>query len=279
MAIKKMISKNDIENLEIKLMLDAIDSAYGYSFHNYTQSSLRRRINEFKKSCQAESYLHLADKLLNDQSLFEKFLKNLSITVTEMFRDPQFYQSFRKNIVPTLETYPFIKIWSAGCATGEEIYSIAIILHESGLLDRSTLYATDFNTEALVHAKKGIYSATHTQTFINNYNRYGGKNDFSNYYTAKYDSIKLKNFLIDKITFANHNLVVDSSFGEMNVILCRNVMIYFDSELTNRVLNLLQSSLCRKGFLCIGTKESLEHTNAYNFFNAVDNKMKIYQLR
>ncbi|MCF6777026.1 protein-glutamate O-methyltransferase CheR [Thiotrichales bacterium 19X7-9] len=274
-----MIERNDIEIVEVDLLLHAIEKAYGYDFRHYAKSSLKRRLNLFMDNYQITSYIHLTDIILHNSNLFEELLKHLSITVTAMFRDPLFYRSFKENILPVLKTYPFVKIWSAGCATGEEIYSLAILLHEEGFLEKTTLYATDFNNQALNIAKKGIYSTEHMKKFIDNYNQFGGRESFSNYYTAKYDAIKLHDFLKDSIAFANHNLVTDRSFGEMNVILCRNVMIYFDNDLTNKVLSLFKHSLCHRGFLCIGTKETLQFSQVENDFDVIDKQMKIYQKR
>lgn len=274
-----MINPADVEELEIKLLLSAVEEAYGYDFQNYAKSSLKRRINAFMTEYKVVSYLQLAETMLHNSALFEEFLKYLSITVSEMFRDPNFYKSLRENVLPQLETYPFFKIWCAGCATGEEVYSLAILLHEAGILDKAMIYATDFNNQALDIAKKGIYSVEHMKQYIKNYNSFGGKTSFSEYYTSKYNSIKMHNFLKKQITFANHNLVTDKSFGEMNLISCRNVMIYFDENLTNRVLQLFQESLCHHGFLCIGTKETLDFTVLSDDFDTVDKAMRIYQVK
>jgi chemotaxis protein methyltransferase CheR len=273
------MNPEEVGNLEMDLLLDAIDKGYGYDFRHYARASLKRRLSSFMVDHKITSYLQLTEAILHDSLLFEEFLKHLSITVSEMFRDPRFYHSFRENVIPVLKTYPFIKIWSAGCATGEEVYSLAILLHESGLLKKSTLYATDFNNEALSIAKNGIYSTDNMKKYIKNYNQFGGAASFSEYYTSKYDSIKMRNFLKENITFANHNLVSDRSFGEMNVILCRNVMIYFDDDLTNHALTLFKESLCHHGFLCIGTKETLDFSQVSEDFKAVDKPMRIYQAR
>lgn len=262
-----------------KKLLDSIEKNYGYNFHNYSAASLTRRINNFMETHHIDSYSNLSDLIESDSNVFENLLKNISIPVTEMFRDPEFYKSFKTNIIPTLKTYAFLKIWCAGCATGEEAYSIAILLYEENLLDKTTLYATDFNNEALSKAKEGIYPDTKMKKYISNYNSFSGENDFSKYFLAKYDSIKINDFIKNKITFANHNLVTDGAFGEMNVILCRNVMIYFDKELSDRVLSLLTSSLTPNGFLCLGTKESLSFSAVSENFTCIDNASKIYKLR
>ncbi len=272
-----MVDRNEIRRVEVDLLLDGIKEIYGYDFRDYAKASLIRRFNAFMSSQNLESYMQLADCIFHDPIMFDDLLKYLSITVSEMFRDPGFYYQLRNDVVPILKTYPFIKVWSAGCATGEETYSLAIMLHEEGLLQRTTLYATDFNNQALKMAKEGIYSAENTKKYIENYNLFGGRFGFSKYYTAKYNAIKMHDFLKERITFANHNLVTDGKFGEMNLVLCRNVMIYFNKQLTNNVLTLLKNSLCHRGFLCVGHKESLHFSSVVNDFEELEGNMKIYR--
>ncbi len=265
------------DNLALQCLLDIVEKIYGYDFHEYANASLRRRVTGFMLDHKFDTYLQLADRLLYDEGLFEVFLRQMSITVTEMFRDPEFYKSFRENIIPKLKTYPYIKVWHAGCATGEEVFSMAILLHEEGFLDRATIYATDFNQVALECAKTGIYDASNVKQYIENYNKAGGTSGLSEYYTSSYNAVKLRDFLKRRITFANHNLAVDRSFGEMNVILCRNVLIYFNKNLQNQVLKLFRDSLCHKGYLCLGSKETLRFTEVENDFEVVDEKYRIYQ--
>jgi len=265
--------------VELNMLLETIERVYGYDFRHYAQASLKRRLAGFLTKCQLGSYVQLQEKLLHDKTLFSKLLLELSVTVTEMFRDPAFYLEFRKHVVPILKTYPFIKIWHAGCATGEEVYSMAILLYEEGFLAKTKLYATDFNMEALDKAKQGIYKTQQAKIFIQNYNQAGGGAVFSNYYSTHYGAVKMHEFLKKNITFAYHNLTVDRVFGEMNVIICRNVLIYFDQQLQNRVFTLFNGSLCHRGFLCLGTKESLHFSTINDDFDKFSLKEKIYRRR
>ncbi len=267
----------DVEEIETDLLLEGILQKYGHSFHNYARSSLKRRLKQFLKESKVNNISDLIPKILHDESFFNSFMFNMSVTVTEMFRDPHFFLSLRQKIIPVLKTYPFIKIWHAGCATGEEVYSMAIILHEEGLLKRTQIYATDFNSNSLEIAKDGIYPLERIQLFTKNYLRSGGRENFSDYYRAKYNSAKLIDTLKENITFSTHNLATDSSFGEMNLIICRNVMIYFDEELQNKVFSLFKNSLCSKSFLCLGTKESIDYSNVKNEFVTFLEKEKIYR--
>ncbi len=268
-----------INNVELDMLLETILRIYGYDFRNYAKASLKRRLLGFIEKNKIHSYVQLQEKLSHDKNLFSALLQDLSITVTEMFRDPTFYLEFRNNVIPILKTYPFIKIWHAGCATGEEVYSMAILLYEEGLLSKTKFYATDFNVVALEKAKQGIYKAQYAKQFIQNYNKSGGSSEFSNYHSTHYGAIKIHEFLKKNMTFAYHNLAVDRVFGEMNVILCRNVLIYFDSQLQNRVLTLFNDSLCHRGFLCLGTKESLNFTTVIDNFDKFVKKEKIYRRR
>ena len=201
----------------------------------------------------------------------------MSITVTEMFRDPLFYQAVREQIVPLLKTFPFVKIWHAGCATGEEIYSMAILLHEEKFLDRVRIYATDFNKYALDAAQNGVYALETMKQNAANYKAAGGKNELSDYYSAGYDLAKIHDFLKEKVTFSYHNLVTDGVFGEMNMVCCRNVLIYFDKTLQDRALNLFADSLRHGGFLCLGSKESLGFSSVAKLFEPLDAKQRIFK--
>lgn len=267
------------ENQEIELLLQTILKVYGYDFKNYAKASLKRRLASFLEKSHLQNYTDLRNEIVNDPKLFNGLLFEISITVTEMFRDPEFYYAFRKYVIPILKTYPFIKIWHAGCATGEEVYSMAILLYEEGFLSKTTIYATDFNMQALEKAKAGIYKAQHVKQYIKNYNDAKGKSTFSDYYYANYNGVKLHDFLKKRITFSHHNLVVDRAFGEMNVILCRNVLIYFNRTLQNHALTLFCDSLCHGGFLCLGSKESLDFTMVDKYFDAFRSKEKIYRKR
>ncbi len=271
------MEKSKRENIEVDIFLEAIFQKYGYDFRNYAKASIKRRIQNLQKKFDIKKISDIIPRMLQDRFFSNSILTEFSITVTEMFRDPDFYKSVRENIVPYLDTYPFIKIWHAGCATGEEAYSLAIILKEEKLYHKTTIFATDFNNIALGKAKKGIYSLDEVKQFTQSYQNAGGKRSFSDYYHAKYNSAIIDNSLKANITFANHNLVTDGDFGEMHLIFCRNVLIYFNKVLQDRVLNLFDSSLISKGFLAIGSKESLNFSSIEKKFKVIDRKNKIYR--
>ena len=268
---------SDIENLEIELLLEAIYQRYGYDFRCYARASIRRRIIHFMHLTGADSIAEMIPPLIHDESFFEKMVREFSITVTEMFRDPPMFLALRKEIVPLLKSYANLKIWHAGCATGEEAYSLAILMEEEELGRRTTFFATDFNDIALAKAKEGIFSLNNARQYSLNYQMAGGKVSFSDYYHAQYGAMVIKNALKSKITFANHNLVIDQVFTETHLILCRNVMIYFNNDLQERVLQLFYESLVYGGFLCLGTKESMSRSKYQNKFKEIDTKNKIYQ--
>jgi chemotaxis protein methyltransferase CheR len=270
-------STTDIETLEIELLLEAIRRHYGYDFTNYSPQSLHRRLQQMLRFKRLNHYSELIHHVLRDPKFFDELLKQLSINVTEMFRDPEFYRAVRAHVVPVLKTYPYIKVWHAGCATGEEVYSMAILLQEESFLDRAVLYATDFNAEALDTAKKGIYSIEQMAKYEINYRRAGGTRTLAGYYHAQYGYAKLDEGLQQAITFSYHNLVSDGVFGEMNVIFCRNVLIYFNRELQNRVLRLFTDSLRFGGFLCIGKGESLQFTACAGEYEVVDREQRIFR--
>jgi chemotaxis protein methyltransferase CheR len=265
------------EELEIDLLLRGIRSRYGYDFAHYSRASLKRRLERALAQTRLRHFSELLDRLFHDEKSFDEFLKIMSITVTEMFRDPEFYQAVRKHVVPLLKTYPFIKIWHAGCATGEEVYSMALLLHEEGFLDRARIYATDFNKHSLDAAANGVYSARQMAAYGANYQLAGGKGYFPDYYSDGYELAKFKDFLKERITFSYHNLVTDGVFGEMNIICCRNVLIYFDKTLQDEVLGKFSESLRHGGFLCLGNRESLNFTAIQPLFAAVDKTQRIYQ--
>jgi chemotaxis protein methyltransferase CheR len=271
------MEKSETEKLEIDLLLNAIEKCYGYDFHHYARDSFIRRVKNFLQKSNCHHISELIPQILHDKDFFKSFLFNLSVTVTELFRDPFFYKAIRKEVIPYLKTYPFIKIWHAGCATGEEVYSMAILLKEEGIYHRSQIYATDFNDLALHKAKKGIYPIEQVMKETVNYQEAGGKKSFSDYYHSDNHYVIMNRELKKNITFANHNLVTDACFGEMHLILCRNVLIYFDETLQNRVLNLFNESLIYKGFLCLGTKETLMFTNINEHFERIAHQEKIYQ--
>jgi len=271
------VQKSDIEKIEIELLLESIYQRFGYDFRHYAKASINRRIDNLLKKSGYSEISELIPRLLHDASFLEKILHHFSIPVTEMFRDPNFFCRLREIIIPYLKKQPFIKIWHAGCATGEEVYSLAILLQEENIYQRSTIFATDFNEDALKTAQKGIYSLEHIKKFTHNYQQAGGLRCFSDYYHARYGAVIIHQALKDQITFAHHNLVTDSMFSEMHLILCRNVLIYFDKILQERVFNLFKDSLFPEGFLCLGNKESLLFSEVINYFQVVDEKQKIYQ--
>lgn len=265
------------ELIEIELLLQGIYKLYGYDFRNYALPSLRRRIWHQVHLEQLQSISGLQEKILHDRLALDRFLSNLSIPVTEMFRDPEMFGVFKQQIIPLLRTYPYIRIWHAGCSTGEEVYSMAIMLHEAGLYDKARIYATDMNSESLKTAKEGIISLAKVDLYKQNYALSGGTEDFSKYYTAKYKSAIFQPFLRKNIVFAEHNLVTDSSFNEFHVILCRNVMIYFDETLRNKVHGLLHDSLGTLGVLVLGSKESIEFTPYARYYEPMHQSEKIYR--
>lgn len=265
-----------IDSNELQAMLAAIRDTYGYDFTQYAEASLKRRSLYFMNSRNFRTVDELTKSLLSNDSVFEEYVRNLSVTVTEMFRDPSFYASLRSKVVKRLATYPFIKIWVAGCATGEEVYSLAILLREEGLLDRSLIYATDINQHSLRLARDGIFPMDLMKSYTTNYLKSGGQRDFSEYYVAQYHAAVFDRSLKNKIVFALHNLAVDQSFNEFQLILCRNVLIYFNQDLQNKVMNLFYDSLCTFGILGLGSKESLLFTDKQSNFDAIDKKQKIF---
>jgi len=273
------MNSDEIEKIELELFLEAIYLRYGYDFRHYARASARRRARHILANSGCQHLSDLIPLLLHDEVFAQKAIYDFSITVTEMFRDPDFYRAVRQTVTPYLQTYPFIKIWVAGCATGEEVYSLAILLKEEGLYDRTTIYATDFNESALKKAAEGIYPLKEVQQHTSNYQKSGGTRSFSDYYHAEYNSVIMDAALKANITFANHNLVTDSVFSEAQVVFCRNVLIYFDRSLQNWVLNTLANSLSRGGFLCLGTKETLEFSSVYDQFKAANLEERIYQKR
>ena len=264
-------------DIEINLLLQAIYLKYGYDFRNYSKAHLKRRIHQRLNLSRLSSVSELQNKVLWDKDFFHILLQDLSINVTEMFRDPEFYLLFRNKVIPNLSTYAHIKVWHAGCSTGEEVYSLAIILKEANLLSRTRIYATDINKNVLEIAKEGIYVSRDMKLYAENYINSGGQAKLSDYYTSKYGSVIFDKSLSKNVVFADHNLVTDGVFAEVNLVFCRNVLIYFDKELQNKVLTLFTNSLIKRGFLCLGTKESLQFSDIADNYETVDKKMKIYR--
>jgi chemotaxis protein methyltransferase CheR len=264
------------DNEELKELLESIRSAYGYDFTEYAEASMRRRIRHFMSVNNFGSIRVLSKTILRDEDIFEQFVQEATVNVTEMFRDPSFYKSLHENVLQRLATYPFIKIWIAGCSTGEEVYSIAVFLKENGLLERSVLYATDINQKALQTAKDGIYHLKKMKTYTSNYMKAGGQRSFSDYYVSQYDAALLDRAIKQNIVFSVHNLAVDRSFNEFQLICCRNVLIYFKQQLQNKVIDLFYESLCPFGFLALGNKESLIFAESRKNFEEVDRKERIF---
>ncbi|HYJ80075.1 MAG TPA: protein-glutamate O-methyltransferase CheR [Longimicrobiaceae bacterium] len=267
----------DLERIEVELLLEAIFRQYGFDFRSYAFSSLKRRLWKRTRDEGLQTLSQLQDRVLHDPEVMEELLLDLSISVTAMYRDPGFYVAFREQVVPTLRTYPFIRVWHAGCSTGEEVYSMAILLQEEGLYDRTRIYATDINDMVLQRARAGIFPLEKMQEYTQNYVRAGGTRSFSEYYTALYDGALFHASLRRNVVFSQHNLVTDGSFAEFHVILCRNVMIYFDRQLQNRVHDLFYASLVPFGLLCLGSKETLRFTRYEERYEPLDLKEKIYR--
>jgi len=267
----------EISKPAISLLLDAVYQKYGYDFRRYSEAHVRRRIINRMTMAGLEDITTMQSMVLNDDTFASKLLQDLSITVTEMFRDPAFYKSVREHVIPILKTYPFIKIWHAGCSTGEEAYSMSILIQEEGLYDRTTIYATDFNQPALNRAKEGIFLSQMMKEYTINYQLSGGKESFSDYYTSSYDNVIMKQSLKTNIVWANHNLVTDSVFAEVHLVLCRNVLIYFERDLQNKVQNLFYNSLVNGGILCLGSKESLQLTELHKAYTGLDEKQRIFK--
>jgi len=265
------------EDREVRLLLEAIYERYGYDFRDYAMTSIRRRIRDRMRAEGSVTMRALREKVLSDQDALDRLLLGLSVSVSAVFRDPGFYLAFRTHIIPRLRTYPFLRFWHAGCSTGEEVYSIAILLHEEGLYERSRIYATDISETVLARARDGIYPLSAMKQYTANYLQAGGQADFSAYYTASYEGARFRQSLRDNIVFAPHNLAVDGPFNEFQVILCRNVMIYFNKQLQRRVHELFLQSLVRLGYLCLGTRESLAYSGVEDRYETVDGNQKIYR--
>jgi len=267
----------ELERIEIELLLEGVFRHYGFDFRSYAYASIRRRLWKRIEAEGLSSISELQALVLHDTAAMERLLLDLSISVTSMFRDPGFYQVFRNEVVPLLRTYPFIRIWLAGCSTGEEVYSTAIVLEEEGLLDRARIYATDINDAVLQQARAGIFPLNRMQEYTDNYIRAGGKRSFSEYYTAKYDGALFSPSLTRNAVFSQHNLVTDRSFSEFNVIFCRNVLIYFDRNLQNHVQSLFYESLVMFGILALGSKESLRLSQYEDCYEKLDPREKVYR--
>jgi len=271
------VGGNRLDDLELRLLLEAVYQYYGYDFREYARSSLKRRVWRRVAEEGLKTVSGLQERVLHDPQCLDRLLLDLSISVTSMFRDPTFYAALRAKVVPLLRTYPFIRVWNAGCATGEETYSLAILLNEEGLGGRTRIYATDINDVVLKSAKEGVFPLDKMREYTENYIRGGGKTAFSDYYKVFGEKVRFDPALVDQVVFAQHNLVSDAAFNEFHLIVCRNVMIYFDRSLQDKVHRLLHDSLVRFGILALGHKESIRFTSLADSYEEIDGREKLYR--
>lgn len=268
-----------LEDIEIRLLLEALHLRYHYDFRHYAPASLKRRLRVAKEQMGFETFSALQESVLHDPAMLPTLLGYLTVQVSEMFRDPSYFKAIREKVVPHLRTYPSLKLWVAGCGEGEELYSFVILFREEGLEDRTLFYATDINQEALARAQAGIFSTERMQLFTENHRQAAGKSSLSEYYRAAYGRASFDKSLRERVVFADHSLVTDAVFAEMHMISCRNVLIYFDRELQDRAIGLFKDSLARKGFLGLGSKESLRFSKHADAFTEFVREEKIYQRR
>jgi chemotaxis protein methyltransferase CheR len=269
--------KDSLEKLEIELLLSAVAQHHGYDFRNYAEASMARRVRRAVTEEGVASVSALQHRVLHDPDALGRLVHTLTVTVTSMFRDADFYRAFRTRVIPHLRTFPFVRLWHAGCSTGEEVYSLAILLHEEGLYDRCRIYATDVSEHVLDRARRGIYPLDKLRKYIDAYHRSGGTSDFSRYYVADTGNAIIATPLRRNIVFSQHSLTTDGSFNEFHAIVCRNVLIYFDDDLQRRVTQLLHDSLARFGYLAIGRKERIEHTVVGRAYEQLTGDMRIYK--
>lgn len=268
--------RQEVEEVEVRLLLEGIRAIYGYDFQDYAPASFRRRLRKILAEEGLPSLSRLLEMILHDPAQMGRFLIALAVPTTAMFRDPGFYLAMRQKVAPLFKDLPFFRAWHAGCSTGEEVYSLAILLEEEGLLPKAKRYATDLSQEVIDKAKEGIFAAKAMQAYTNNYARSGGRESFSHYYTAKHDLAIMRPDLVREVVWATHNLVSDGSFNEFHLILCRNVMIYFNPKLQERVHHLLYDSLAVGGVLGLGRGESLLGSSHADSYQAMDVAEKIY---
>ncbi len=265
------------EEIEIRLLLEALYLRYHYDFRNYAMSSIRRRLRQAREQLAFPSFSAMQDRLLRDPAMLPQLLRFLTVQVSDMFRDPDYFRAIRERVIPHLRTYPSLKVWIAGCSSGEELYSMVILFREEGLEERTLFYATDINQEALQAAEAGVYAIERVRSFTTNHQRSGGKSSLSDYYQAAYGRVSFDKSLRRNVVFSDHSLVTDAVFGEMNLISCRNVLIYFDNDLKDRVLGLFRDSLAHRGFLGLGSKESVRFSAQAATFADFVREEKIYQ--
>jgi chemotaxis protein methyltransferase CheR len=268
-----------VTDIELQLLIDAIYLQYHYDFRGYAVASLKRRLQTAMDRLQCRSLSQLQDRVLHDPAVLPALLEYLTVQVSEMFRDPAYVRSLRETVVPLLRTYPSLKVWVAGCSTGEEAYSLAILLREEGLLPRTLIYATDINAQALHKAEEGIYDVDRIAGFTENHRLSGARSSLSDYYTAAYGRALFDSSLKQHIVYSDHSLATDSVFAEVQLISCRNVLIYFNRELQDRAVGLFRDALCRKGFLGIGARESLRLSPHAAAFVELVREDRIFQKR
>lgn len=267
-----MIEPEIVKDEELEYLIKDVYDLYGYDFSLYSRASFKRRVNRICLIDKFTSFAELRYTLINEPNYLKRFIEEVTVNVTEMFRDPYFFKELRENILPQLGTYPLIRIWVAGCSTGEEAYSVAILLKEAGLYHKSLIYATDINPSVLETARAGVFPISQMKTYSENYILSGGKKDFSDYYTANYDSARFDSSLKEKMILSTHNLVSDSSFNSFQLIVCRNVLIYFDKPLQERVFKLFDDSLENLGYLALGSKETLRFSNLATIYQQIDDQ-------
>ena len=272
-------AEEKVEDIEIRLLLEALFVRYHYDFRNYAMASIKRRLRQARQQLGFSTFSALQERVLHEPAMLPRLLRFLTVQVSEMFRDPDYFRAIRERVVPHLRTYPSLKVWIAGCSEGEELYSMVILFREEGLEDRTIFYATDINHDALQAAERGIYPLDRVQLFTENHRKSGGKSSLSEYYQAAYGRVSFDRTLRRNVVFSDHSLVTDAVFGEMNLISCRNVMIYFDRDLQDRAIGLFEGSLSRKGFLGLGAKESLRFSRHADAFSDFVREEKIYQRR
>ncbi|WP_426230464.1 CheR family methyltransferase [Pararhizobium sp. DWP3-4] len=275
--MKEISTPEKIEDIEIRLLLEALYVRYHYDFRNYAMASIKRRLRQAREQLGFATISALQERVLHDEQMLPRLLGYLTIQVSEMFRDPSYFQAIREQVVPHLRTYPSLKIWIAGCSGGEEVYSMVILFREEGLESRTIFYATDISQEALHTAEAGVYSLDRIQLFTENHRKSGGKSSLSDYYSAAYGRASFDKTLRQNVVFSDHSLVTDAVFGEMHLVSCRNVLIYFDRPLQDRAIGLFKHSLARKGFLGLGAKESLRFSDHSGSFKDFVREEKIYQ--
>jgi chemotaxis protein methyltransferase CheR len=268
---------DDSADIEIELLIDAMLRKYQYDFRHYSRTSLKRRAAQAMAQLGCKNLTQLQERVLHERAAFPIVLDYLTVPTTELFRDPEYYAALRTEVIPHLRTYPSLKAWVAGCSTGEEVYSIAILLEEAGLLERTIIYATDINPRSLEKAKRGIYSSDSLKQASANYRRSGGKYSLSEYYRAAYEAVQFDRRLIRNAVFSDHSLATDAVFAEVQLVSCRNVLIYFDRPLQDRAIGLFYDSLVRRGFLGLGSKESLHFSSHQADFLPVADEARIYQ--